>query len=253
MIRLICGECLEEMSKIPDSSIDMVLCDLPYGVTANRWDSVIPFDLLWEQYERVIKDDGVIVLFGREPFTSMLICSNLPLYRYSWTWVKEHPTGFLNSAYRPLQSTEDIVVFSKAKVGSNARNKIRYNPQGAVEVNKVKRNSVNSSWRNTFGYSVGGNVLNSDKEYVQRFTNLPNNVLHFSRDGGQLHPTQKPVALLEYLIKTYTKEGDLVLDNCAGSFSTGVAAQNTDRDFIGIELDEEYFRIGCERMGMSIV
>lgn len=247
-IKLINGDCLVEMPNICDNSIDLILCDLPYGILAHKWDSIIPMDRLWSEYNRIIKDDGVIALFAREPFTSRLICSNIDDYRYSWIWVKESPTGFLNSAYRPLQLTEDIAIFSKAKVGSNSKNKIRYNPQGVVEVNASRRNNPNNSWREQFGYNQKNNVLNSDKEYTQKYTNHPTNVIKFSRDKDALHPTQKPVALLEYLINTYTNEGDIVLDNCMGSGSTMVACVNTNRNGIGIELDDKYFMIAKQRL-----
>lgn len=201
-------DCLEGMSRIPDESVDAVICDPPYGTTCNKWDSVIPFDKMWEQYRRVIKKDGVIVLFSTQPFTSLLIVSNLMEYRYSWIWQKESPNGFLNANYAPLKITEEICVFAPyTTVGSLSKNPIRYNPQGVKKVNKVKRNNPNSRYRANNGYSTGGNKLNSDSEYMQRYEGYPNNILVFPRDKQGVHPTQKPVDLLRYLVRTYTDMG----------------------------------------------
>ena len=249
---LLQGDCLELMKQVPDKSIDLILCDLPYGTTALKWDKVLDKNKLWEQYKRIIKDYGIICLFGAQPFTSMLIASNTDMYRYSWLWKKESATGHLNSKYRPLQITEDIAVFSYAKVGSLAKHPITYHPPGLVEVNIVKKNNPNSTWRKNKGYDSMNNELNSDKEFIQKYTGYPNNILEFPRDKNAVHPTQKPVALLEYLVKTYTNEGDTVLDNCMGSGSTGVACQNTNREFIGMELDEKYYKIACERLGVQL-
>ena len=250
-MQLIQGNCLEVMKKIHDKSIDMILVDPPYGVTCLKWDEVIDFNELWKEYERIIKDNGIIAIFGIQPFTSMLIASNLRLYRYSWVWQKDTATGHLNANYKPMQITEDINIFSKGTVGSLSKNPITYHPQGITSVNKVKRNNPNSTWRKNKGYSSMNNVLNSDKEFVQKYTGYPSNILVFPRDKNAVHPTQKPVALLEYLIKTYTSEGATVLDNCMGSGSTGVACKNTNRDFIGIELDEKYFNIAKERIELA--
>ena len=248
MIKLYQGDCLEVMKDIPDKSIDCIICDLPYNTTCLKWDVVIDFNQLWTQYTRLIKDNGVICLFGTQPFTTMLISSNLYLYRYSWIWEKETPTGFLNANYAPLKKTEDICVFSKGTVGSLSKNPIIYYPQGVVAVNKVKKNNPNSTWRENKGYSGKGNQLNSNTEYIQKYTNYPTNILKFARDKKAVHPTQKPVALIEYLIKTYSKEGDCILDNCMGSGTTGVACKNLNRNFIGIELDEKYFNIAEKRI-----
>lgn len=242
------GDCLEIMKDIPDQSIDLILCDLPYGTTALKWDKVINNTLLWEQYKRIIKPNGIICLFAIQPFTSALIMSNVEMYRYSWIWEKDTPTGFLNCKYKPLNLTEDIAVFSFGTVGSLSKQPIIYYPQGLTEINKIKHNNPDSNWRENKGYPSTGNVLNSDKEYIQTHTGYPTNILKFARDKNAIHPTQKPVALLEYLIKTYTQEGQVVLDNCMGSGSTGVACKNTNRDFIGIELDEKYFTLAKERI-----
>ena len=224
------GDCLELMKEIPEESIDMVLCDLPYGTTACKWDVVIPFEPLWEQYNRTIKDNSAIVLFGSQPFTTELNHSNLKMFRYEWIWIKNNSTGFQLANKRPLKKHEIISVFY--------RKQPTYNPQGLQVYGKINRRKP-----------TGDNWLEmNNNEYIQRFTNYPTQILEFGYDKEKLHPTQKPVALLEYLIKTYTNEGDVVLDNCMGSGSTGVACINTNRNFIGYELDEHYFQIAKERL-----
>lgn len=246
------GDCLKLMKDIPDQSVDLILCDPPYGTTCLKWDKVIDFELMWEEYKRLIKPNGTIVLFGIQPFTSMLIHSNKQMYRYSWVWKKDTATGHLNANYKPMQITEDINVFSFGTVGSLSKNPIRYYPQGVVEVNIEKKNNPNSTWRKNKGYDSMNNQLNSDKPFIQKYTGYPNNILEFARDKNAVHPTQKPVALLEYLVKTYTNKNDLVLDNCMGSGSTGVATLNLDRKFIGIELNDKYFDIAKERIGACV-
>lgn len=245
-----CGDCLELMKELPDKSIDMILCDLPYacGKTANKWDVEVPLDLLWPEYKRIIKEDGIICLFGNEPFTSKLILSNIKWFRYKMVWKKESPTGFLNCNYKPLSQFEDIVIFSKATVGSLSKNPIRYFPQGLIPVNKVKQNNPNSTWREKKGYSAKTNKLNSTEKYIQKYTNYPTDIIEFSRDKNTIHDTQKPVALLEYLIKTYSRKGDFVLDNCAGSFSTAIAALNCNRNCIMFEKKEKFFQDGVKRV-----
>ena len=231
MIDLRCGDCLEVMKDIPDKSIDMILCDLPYGTTSCKWDIVIPFDKLWKQYNRIIKDNGVVVLFGKQPFTSKLIISNIKNFKYSLVWVKDNHDNPLMAKKRFLNITEDVCVFYKKQC--------KYNPQGIIEINKMTKQGRGESL----------SQKNKRKnEYLQTYTNYPKNILKFKRDLPNIHPTQKPVTLLEYLIKTYTNEGDMVLDNCMGSGSTGVACINTNRNFIGIELDENYFKIAKERI-----
>lgn len=225
------GDCLEIMKDIPDKSIDMILCDLPYGTTACKWDIVIPFGSLWEQYNRIIKDNGAIVLFSKQPFTTELIHSNLKNFKYSLVWKKDNHDNPLMAKKRFLNITEDINVFYKKQC--------TYNPQGIIKVNKVTKQGRGESL----------SQKNTRKtEYLQEYTNYPKNILEFKRDLPNIHPTQKPIALLEYLIKTYTNENDTVLDNCMGSGSCGVAAINTGRNFIGIELDETYFNIAKERI-----
>ena len=240
MYNLILGDCLEEMKNIPDKSIDMILCDLPYGTTACKWDTVIPFAPLWEQYERIIKDDGAIVLFGSEPFSSRLRLSNIKFYRYDWVWDKVNLyTGSLLANKRPLKRHENIMVFYKKQPV--------YNKQ-------YRKGQPYSMTRNTKGVGEYASNTYQRVKTINNGNHNPCSILEI--EGGNksekgLHPTQKPVALMEYLIKTYTNPGDLVLDNCMGSGSTGVACVNTGRNFIGIELDEKYFNIAKERIDKS--
>ena len=230
-INLIQGDCLEKMEEIPDKTIDMILCDLPYGTTQNKWDSVIPLDIIWEQYKRIIKDNGVIALFAQTPFDKVLGISNLKMLRYEWIWEKEQGTGFLNAKKMPLKNHENILIFYKKPP--------IYNPQ-------MKKGKPYTLERNTFTVNYGKQVdMVRTENTGERY---PLTILKFKRDKEKLHPTQKPVALLECLIKTYTNEGEIVLDNCMGSGSTGVACLNTNRRFIGIEKDEKYFEIACNRI-----
>ena len=238
------GDCLEEMKKIPDKSVDMILCDLPYGTSACSWDSVIPFNELWQQYERVIKDNGAIILFGQEPFSSLLRASNLKLYKYDWVWEKPSGANFLNLKYQPSKIHENIMVFGKGATSYSKNTNMNYNPQmeegtpykctSGQQKNDYNNSTVRSPIKQTTTENNG--------------TRYPKSILKFNRDKDKLHPTQKPVALLEYLIKTYSNEGDTVLDNTMGSGSTGVAAVNTNRNFIGIEMNEEYFNIASNRI-----
>ena len=231
-VQLYQGDCLEEMKNIPDKSIDMILCDLPYGTTRNKWDTVIDLDLLWIEYERIIKDNGAIVLFAQVPFNIILGYSNLKLLKYEWIWEKEQGTGHLNAKKMPLKSHENIMVFYK-KLPT-------YNPQMVGnEVRTVKRSGNKSKTTN-----YGDFIEIKESTYIGRY---PKDIIKFNKDKGY-HPTQKPVALLEYLIKTYTNEGEMVLDNCMGSGSTGVACVNTGRKFIGIEIDKKYFDISKQRI-----
>lgn len=242
MTKLLQGDCLKLMQDIPDKSIDMILCDLPYGTSACKWDEIIPFKFLWEQYSRIIKDDGAIVLFGCQPFTSKLIVSNLELYKYNWVWIKDNATNFLNKKYQAGKITEDICVFGKMATSYSKNGNMKYFPQ--METGKPYKTTNNVKSRtNAVIRSEIVNVTTDNKG-----TRYPNNVLYFNRDKDKLHSTQKPVPLLEYLIKTYTNENELVLDNCFGSCSTGVACINTNRNFIGMELNEEFFKIGKQRI-----
>ena len=241
-MKLLQGDCLELMKYIPNKSVDMILCDLPYGTTDCSWDEIIPFDKLWEQYERIIKDDGAIALFGNEPFSSALRMSNIKLYKYDWKWDKINGANFLNVKYQPLKNIEDVMIFSKARITNGKRIPIKYNPQGFVEEIVDKINT--SDYDGTFGSSS----VKKGKKFKTTGKGYPKCLVKFKKDNDKLHPTQKPVELLEYLIKTYTNEEDVVLDNCMGSGSTGVAAKNTNRSFIGIELDSTYFNIAKERI-----
>lgn len=224
------GDCLELMKEIPDKSIDMILCDLPYGTTRNNWDSIIPFDELWKHYSRIIKDNGAIVLFSQPPFDKVLACSNLKLFRYEWIWQKDQGTGFLNANRMPLKLHENILVFYK-KLPT-------YNPQKTQGKPYKKKQNKKSS---NYGYFVDCGTDNTDG------LRYPVDIIKFNKQTGY-HPTQKPVALNEYLIKTYTNEGETVLDNCMGSGSAGVACVNTNRNFIGFELNEGYFDIANKRI-----
>lgn len=240
--QIIEGDCLEVMKEIPDKSVDMILCDLPYGTTACKWDTVIPFEPLWEQYERIIKDNGAIVLFGQEPFSSYLRISNINLYKYDWKWVKNKCSGFLNCKNAPMKKTEDICVFSKGAIANGSKNNMKYYPQGLIKVDKSLKRYKNKD------EGAIGNRPSRQGNYIREFENYPNNLLYFGLDNKCIHPTQKPVALCEYLIKTYTNEGEIVLDNCAGSGTTAVAALNTGRFFIGIEKEPKYVEIARKRV-----
>ena len=241
------GDCLEIMKNIEDESIDMILCDLPYGTSACKWDSVIPFEPLWEQYSRIIKPFGAIVLFGSEPFSSALRLSNLDMYKYDWKWEKPNGANFLNFKYQPAKVHEDIMVFGKSATSYSKNGNMIYNPQ---MTEGTPYNQKSGQQRQDNGHVLGSTVRSPIKQvYTENNgTRYPRSIQRFPLDKDKLHPTQKPVALLEYLIKTYTNEGNIVLDNCMGSGSTGVACINTNRRFIGIELDENYFNIAKERI-----
>jgi len=229
------GDCLEVMKGIEDKSIDMILCDPPYGITDCRWDSIIDLEEMWKQYNRIIKDDGVIVLFSAQPFTTKLINSNIKNYKYSWYWIKNITTGFTFAKYQPMRKVEDINIFYKKTP--------LYRPQGLVKLDKPIIKKKRSSNKKDYVYKSKP----LSKEHKTEYTNYPNNVLYFNKESKCIHPTQKPVELNKYLIKTYTKENDIVLDNCFGSGSTGVACANTNRRFVGIELDKEHFKNGGDR------
>lgn len=238
MITLWHGDCLELMKNIPDKSIDMVLTDPPYGTTACKWDVIIPFDPMWNELRRITKDNGAICLFGNEPFSSLLRCSNIKGYKYEWYWKKNHATGHLNAKKRPMKITETISIF----------NTLKYFPQGLQKVYWEVSNSDSHCQRggDNKTSTVSGGLK---KNYKQTATGYPRDMLEFdSCNGNKEHPTQKPVALLEYLIKTYTLENETVLDFTAGSGSTGVACQNLNRSFIGIEKDDKYFEIAKNRI-----
>lgn len=229
-MKLMNGDCLELMKEISDGSVDMILCDLPYGTTQNKWDSVIPFGELWQEYDRVAKPSAAIVLTATQPFSSLLVASNLADFRYEWIWIKSKITGVLNAKKMPVRKHEQVLVFAKSRT--------TYNAQGLVKKNTITKQGGNSQ---NYG-------SRNSAEYVQEWTNWPRDVLEIASEGKTVHPTQKPVALMEYLIRTYTNEGDVVLDNCMGSGTTGVACVNEVRRFIGIEKDEKYFEIAKQRI-----
>lgn len=228
--QLLRGDCLEVLDYVPSGSVDLVLCDLPYGTTQNKWDSVLPFDEMWGHYSRVCR--GAVVLSATQPFSSALVMSNVAEFRYQWVWVKTKITGVLNAKRMPVRKHEQILVFGGRET---------YNPQGLLRKGTVTKQGGCSD-------NYGARETAS---YTQEWTNWPRDVLEVPSEGKTVHPTQKPVALMEYLIRTYTNPGDTVLDNCMGSGTTGVAAVNTGRNFIGIEKDDGYFQIAKERIRMA--
>jgi len=231
---LVNADCFDVFPFIEDKSIDAIICDLPYGTTQNKWDSVLSLDKLWAEYKRILKPNGVVLLFGVEPFSSVLRLSNVKQYKYDWYWVKNKKTGFLNARKMPMQQVESISVF-KDKIGDT------YNP---IKELRTTQKAGNKKYGNTPNYGK------QDAEYVDNQSDyiLPANVLNIKTERG-LHPTQKPVELMEYLIKTYTNEGDMVLDNTMGTGSTLVASKNLNRKFIGIEKEPKYYEIACQRCG----
>ena len=234
-------DCIIGMSRLPDNSVDCIICDLPYGTTACKWDTIIPFEPLWEQYERVIKDNGAIVLTASQPFTTALISSNMKKFCYSWVWDKKFGANFVQAKRQPLKTHEDVVVFS------NNGKMPHYYPQMTLRDVPIKKGGNKQSRAIPIAMTeTSENFGKTDKVYDNKF---PSSQISFSvRDGRGLHPTQKPVALFEYLIKTYTNEGETVLDNCIGSGTTAIACMNTNRNFIGIEMDQKYYEIANNRI-----
>ena len=245
--KVIQGDCLKVMPEIPNKSIDMILCDLPYGTTACSWDTIIPFEPLWEQYKRIIKDNGAIVLTASQPFTSKLVMSNLKMFKYEWIWDKVSGKDFYQARKRPLKQHENILIFSNGNT--------IYNPQTYEAEKKNMRDRVKNKTK-----AQKGTIYGDLKEYVSKkderrrypgsvfVHSYQENELHYSK---RLHPTQKPVALFKYLIKTYTNKNDLVLDNCLGSGTTGVACKQLNRNFIGIEISEKYCKIAQDRINAT--
>ena len=250
------GDCLKKMKLIPNDSINLILCDLPYGVTKCKWDSVIDIDELWKEYKRIIKKPtGVIALFAQQPFTSLIISKCFELFKYNIFWKKSRVTQFLLANYRPMKCIEEICVFSYggAAAASRKTGNMTYNPQGLIPKIVKKKNSKKRIGKmlNQVHHLGPNNKLTSDTEYEQKFTNYPKELVEFnivSKKETTKHETQKPVELLEYLIKTYSNKGEVVLDNAMGSGSTGIACINTNRKFIGIELKDEYFNLAFERI-----
>jgi site-specific DNA-methyltransferase (adenine-specific) len=262
-VKLYKGDCLERMKEIPNDSVDLILADLPYGTTDRsgksgsrifKWDSVIPLEPLWEQYKRILKRNGAVVLTADQPFTSQLVLSNLEWFKYEWVWKKSRTTGFFTANYRPMKCTEDILVFSEggaaAASAKSAKGNMTYNPQGLIPKRVKKRNS-----KARLGKLLGNeefvgknNKMLGNSEYEQKWTNYPSEILEFAIETGTPHPTQKPVPLMEYLIKTYSNDGGTVLDNVMGSGTTGIAAIKSKRNFIGIEKEEEYYNLSLDRI-----
>ena len=241
--KVIQGDCLEVMKDIPDKSIDMILADLPYGTTACKWDTIIPFEPLWKEYKRIIKDNGAIVLTASQPFTSALVMSNIKMFKYEWIWNKDKAGNIMSSGYQPMKVHENILIFCKSKSIFNK------------QMTEAKAENIRPSgkeYKNRESIIGIHNWKHSDKR--DNTKRNPKSLINISSVSGEcnninrVHPTQKPVALFEYLIKTYTNEGDLVLDNVAGSGTTGVACKNLGREFIGIELDDKYFEIAKNRI-----
>lgn len=245
---IILGDCLEAMKDIPDGSVDAIITDLPYGTTACKWDSVIPFEPLWEQYRRMIKPTGAIVLFSQQPFTSALIMSNIEMWKYNWIWQKDNGSNFLNAHHQPLKITEDICVFGLAATTESKKGiYLNYNPQMRQGYKPYKcvsgaQREDTAMVRGVCKAQDGGTLTISDG------SRFPINLIQFNRDKERLHPTQKPVELIQYLIRTYTNEGDTVLDSCCGSGTTAIAAIKEKRNWICIEKSEEYFNIAKKRI-----
>ena len=239
MIELHHGDCLEIMPSIPDKSIDMILCDLPYGTTACKWDVIIPFEPLWKQYERIIKDNGAVVLFGAEPFSTHLRMSRIKKYKYDWVWNKVRATGNFLATRQPMRVVENVIVFYSKQPVYNSQ----IEDKEKKYIRHLKKAYKNNGSHIKDNYSAESRTIPAEKKH-------PNNIITISGGSAKnmLHPTAKPVELMEYLIKTYTNEGETVLDNCMGSGTTGVACKNLNRNFIGIEKDEKYFKIAEKRI-----
>ena len=260
-------DCFNVMSDLKKDSVDLILADLPYGTTDRsgkkgsrifKWDSVLPLGKLWEEYKRILKPNGSVVLTADQPFTSQLVMSNPDWFKYEWIWKKSRTTGFFTANYRPMKCTEDILVFSEggaaAASAKSDRGNMTYNPQGLIEKRVKKRNS-----RKRLGKLLGNeefvgknNKMLGNSEYEQKYTNYPTEILTFSIESNTIHPTQKPVEIMEYLIRTYSNEGETVLDNVMGSGTTGVAAIRSNRSFVGIELIEDYFKVAEERINQEL-
>ncbi len=238
MFKLMQGDCLELMKDLPDGSVDMILCDLPYGTTACKWDTIIPFEPLWEQYNRIIKKHGAIVLTATQPFASALVMSNPKGFKHEWVWDKVRPSGFQVAKYKPMQRHENVLVFT------SKGERVNYFPIMELRDKPVKGRVASSSESSPLKYSDGKTRIYTHKN--------PQSIIVFSKPNRTIHPTQKPVALFEYLIETYTKEGETVLDNCIGSGTTAIAAIKTNRNYIGFELDKHYCDIANERIRKAL-
>lgn len=242
MNKLYHDDCFNIFPLLEDNSIDLVLCDMPYGTTACKWDTALDLELMWKELDRITEIDKPVVLFGVEPFSSKLRMSNIRGFKYDWIWIKTIVSGFTNAKLKPLNNYEVISIFSRGTTANKSLYNMVYNPQNLIEINKVRDGRRPGNDEHRFKRA-------SHKEnHVQTHTNYPRRVLEFSSQGKPLHPTQKPIALVEYLIKTYSNEGDKVLDFCMGSGTTGVACKNLNRDFIGVEKEEKYFNLAKDRI-----
>lgn len=245
-VKLIHGDCLNEMKYIKPESVNLILTDPPYGTTACKWDSIIPLEPMWFQLKRIIKPTGIIVMTASQPFTTILINSNLNMFKYEWIWIKDgsKAINFCHAKNSPLKMHESVCVFSNGKiVHMNNQSRMVYNPQNLTPYGKVVSGNNKGGRNNRLGMNRPSHV----KQYIRKYTNYPTDILKFSSDRPQFHPTQKPVALMEYLIKTYTNKSELVLDFAMGSGTTGVACKHTNRNFVGIELDRSYFNLAKQR------
>lgn len=234
-------DCLEGMVRIPDATVDFILCDLPYGITNHNWDTIIPFEPLWEQYNRIIKPDGAIALTANQSFTHKVIASQPDLFRYKWIWEKNRIGNFINAKQRPMSAFEEILMFSKGGTSPGSKIPMRYYPQGLV---RAKSPTVLKKESSQFGELKGSKAV----EEIDFFTNYPNDILRVPYELDNTHPTQKPVALFKYLIETYTLPGQVVLDNCMGSGTTAIACMDSQRQFIGFEKDFRFWRMANQRI-----
>jgi site-specific DNA-methyltransferase (adenine-specific) len=255
MAQVLHGDCLELMKQLPDKSVDMILCDLPYGTTACKWDVIIPFEPLWEQYKRIIKPNEAIVLTASQPFTSQLVMSNPKWFKYEWIWEKENGSNFPNANYSPMKVHENILIFGQFPTSPTPSKLKNYNPQFASGRPYQILYKTNRSQNGVYRDNLNGrksSVFDTPTPIKNGGYRYPRSVIKLNMDRG-LHPTQKPVALFEYLIKTYTNEGDLILDNCAGSGTTAIAALNTGRDYILMEKEAEYIEVIHKRIASHTV
>jgi site-specific DNA-methyltransferase (adenine-specific) len=238
-ITIFCDDCLRVMPQL-EPPFDMILADLPYGTTACEWDSIIPLEPLWVEYKRLIKGNGAVSLFADEPFSSVLGVSNLDWLKYKWIWIKNRPSDKFNAKNKPMDAQEDILIFSPGTMANCSNNMMVYNPQGLTPTRTVVMGKT--------GQRHHGTRPSHKEKYIMEFTDYPINVLYYSKDEPAIHPTQKPVALMSYLIRTYTNPGELILDNTMGSGTTLVAAQNEGRRAVGIEISEDYCKIAVDRL-----
>lgn len=243
------GDCLDVMRSVPSASVDMILCDMPYGTTACSWDSVIPFAPLWSEYWRIAKPNAAVVLTASQPFTSALVMSQIDRFKYEWIWCKNRPTNFAHAKNKPMKKHENVLVFSQGTTVHTSQSDTRmpYFPQGTIPIKPKAVTKKQSEKTDAFFADRPGHG-----EFVRNKTGFPHSLLEFATDQLGLHPTAKPVALFEYLIRTYTNEGNTVMDNCLGSGTTAIAAENTGRRWIGIERDPTYFGAACDRIARHL-